>query len=84
MYFSPPSWQHCNCLNFILSELLGLLDWPLIFLPPSLLFVLLTSHPLLLGSSSALPYYSSHFFLSGYNSRYLSPPKIHCYCYLAF
>jgi hypothetical protein len=29
MYFSPPSWQHCNCFNLILPELLGLLDWPL-------------------------------------------------------
>jgi hypothetical protein len=29
MYFSPPSWQHCNYFNFILLELLGLLDWHL-------------------------------------------------------
>jgi hypothetical protein len=28
MYFSPPSWQNCKCSNFILPELLGLLDWP--------------------------------------------------------
>jgi hypothetical protein len=30
MYFSPLSWQHCNCFNFVLLELLGLIDWLLV------------------------------------------------------